>query len=830
MTTSISWALDPEAAIVDIHDPLSWGQKGMVELLGSKGTGLVDMARLGLPVPPAFILTTRVCQAYYQSAHPDEVLEALRLPVLQALKQLETQTGKTFGDPHNPLLLSVRSGAQASMPGMMDTVLNVGMTQEICQGLGNSPFAKDTLERFLEGYARVVLDHSSLDKASLIKTDVFKQLWGSIQGVLNSWMSARAVAYRRFYHIPDTGGTAVILQAMVFGNGGPDCATGVMFTRNPSTGDKRLFGEYLPNAQGEDIVSGQRTPYPLRGEALPALEVAYPALYSQLCYLATQLEAHYRDMQDIEFTLERGKIWLLQTRTAKRTFEAALKVAQDMVHEGLISCQQALARLDISGGIPLLHAQLENRAGLTLLGKGMAASPGAATGKLALSSEACQKFTDAGEDVILARHETSSEDVRAMMMAKGVVTACGGMTSHAAVVARGAGIPCVTGMDALTLTPSAIRVGTMEVQEGGYLTLDGATGEVFAGQGQCSQPAVSNALETILQWADEQRQLKVYANAETPQDITAALSFGAEGIGLCRSEHMFFQPDRLQAFRRLLLAASAEEKHKALEHLLPLQQEDFYALMVAAQGKVLTVRLLDPPLHEFLPPEDLPHGGADLAVGLREVNPMLGHRGCRLGMTTPEIYDMQVKALFRAATQALNEGLLVTLDVLIPLITWPEEFVRLKRRIVDMGKALLPAAFFYNIGAMIEVPAAALCAGALAQHADFLSFGTNDLTQTTLGLSRDDSHRFLTPYLQTGVILQNPFQHLDTRVGQLIQQACQQARLVNPSIKLGVCGEHGADAASIQLFQQLEMAYISCSPYRIPAARIAAAQAVNPTP
>lgn len=852
-------------------------------LLGGKGAGLVEMTRLGLPVPPGFILTTDVCLAYYHNnrSYP----EALQADVLQALGQVEQQVGggARFGEAHNPLLLSVRSGARASMPGMMDTVLNLGLNDLTVEGLKaqaqDARFAYDSYRRFIQMYSNVVLgislhlfeeiltqykavrkveedsDLATEDLIDIIQAykikiehvrgssfpqDVHEQLWGAIGAVLRSWMNPRAISYRALYHIPENWGTAVVIQAMVFGNQGEDSATGVAFTRNPSTGEKIFFGEYLMKAQGEDVVAGLRTPEPLA-----SLQQTMPQAYAELVRLKDLLETHYHDMQDIEFTIQKGKLWLLQTRNGKRTATASLKLAVDMVAEGLINKKEALRRFDPLTLDHLLHPKLSEKNQLLLLGKGLPASPGAAVGHVVFTADECVARAAQGEAVILVREETSPEDIHGMVVAQGVLTAKGGMTSHAAVVARGMGRPCVVGVENLhiDLASQTLSLGTMKIKMGEPITFNGSTGEIFKGEGLLETPELSSGdFSTFMAWADEARRLQVRANADTPLDAGVARKFGAQGIGLCRTEHMFFESHRILAVREMILAHQVEERRNALLKILPMQQSDFQDIFRVMQGLPVTVRLLDPPLHEFLPRSDIeieqlaraiqvsPVQVRQRVAELHESNPMLGHRGCRLGITSPEIYEMQVEALFQAAAVCEREVQQpVQLEIMIPLISLTGE-LRILRALIDQKaqemrektKCQLP----YAIGAMIELPRAALKAEKIALLVDFMSFGTNDLTQTTLGLSRDDAGSFMKAYQQKGILDRDPFVSLDqSGVGELITLACQRARAVKPHIKLGVCGEHGGDPLSITFFEKVGLDYVSCSPYRVPITRLAAAQA-----
>lgn len=856
-------------------------------LLGGKGAGLREMARLGIPVPPGLILTTELCNWFYghDKTFPGDFDQILA----QNIKNLEANMGRVLGDTANPLLVSVRSGARASMPGMMDTILNLGLNDETALGLTeqtqNPRFAFDSYRRFIQMYAHVVMgmnlepfetilgeykkvrgvaqDSDLLDTDLRVIVDRFKdhvhkvtgtafpqdthvQLKKAIRAVFESWMNKRAIAYRRLYNIPETWGTAVIIQAMVFGNLGQNSGTGVAFSRNPSTGDRVFFGEYLLNAQGEDVVAGIRTPGPLTNNQAASgqisLEAAMPDVFQELDQIKDRLEAHFKDMQDIEFTIQDGRLWILQTRAGKRTASASLKIHMDMVAEGLIDQDEALTRFDPLTLDHLLHPRLPNNHGLEALGEGLAASPGAAVGRIALSPEMCLKFSERGDPSILVRSETSPEDIEGMAKAKGILTACGGMTSHAAVVARGMGKPCVVGASDLyiNMAQKVMSFGGKRLKEGDMLTLDGSSGQVFPGEIPLTRETHSPAFTTFMGWADVKRRLSVRANADTPGDVEKALSLGAEGVGLCRTEHMFFQNGRILAMRKMILAQSMAVRKKALDDILPMQRDDFAAMFKALKGAPMTVRLLDPPLHEFLPQGDAEVDQLAKALGLKnhklrarllefkETNPMLGNRGCRLGLTMPEIYDMQVRSLLEAAALAQKDTK-VSLEIMIPLISLAGEFRVLKQRIVSVAKQVLKTLnteIDFALGTMIELPRAALKADKIALEADFISFGTNDLTQTTFGFSRDDVNSFLPTYRRQGILERDPFVSLDqSGVGELIRIACQKARSVKPLIKLGVCGEQGADPQSIQFFDTLGINYISCSPFRVPIARLAAAAA-----
>ena len=868
------------------------GDRKDKNLLGGKGANLAEMARLGLPVPPGFTITTEVCTAYYDNGrnYPAD----LEAQVEAALHKLEGEVGKVFGDPANPLLVSVRSGARASMPGMMDTVLNLGLNDDTAEGLarlsGDRRFAMDSYRRFITMYSDVVLgvSHSkfeeileafkedrdySLDteitaeeweeviaeyKKAVHKalgepfpTDPRAQLWGAISAVFGSWMNTRAIAYRRMYDIPASWGTAVNVQAMVFGNMGDTSATGVAFTRDPSTGERGYYGEFLINAQGEDVVAGIRTPQCLTesmrirmGDSLPSMETALPDVYAQLTEVFDKLERHYRDMQDIEFTVERGRLWMLQTRNGKRTARAALKIAVEMVGEGLIGEEEAVLRVDPAQLDQLLHPMIAEDYQRDVIAKGLPASPGAAVGKTVFDSDEAEQMAAMGEKVILVRVETSPEDIHGMHAAQAIVTARGGMTSHAAVVARGMGRPCVSGAGEMKIDAvgKSFTSRGRTIRQGDMITVDGATGEVLFGEAPMIKPEVTGDFAALMVWADRARRMKVRTNAETPADVQTARDFGAEGIGLCRTEHMFFDADRIAAVREMILAEDQTGRIKALSKILPMQRDDFAQIFRIMEDRPCTIRLLDPPLHEFLPhtEEDvkavaeatgLPAGQLlARARDLNETNPMLGHRGCRLGITYPEIYEMQARAIFEA--QALVEketGVKPVAEVMIPLVALPKELEILKVRIEAIARQVedeTGTAPVYLVGTMIELPRAALRAASIAEHAAFFSFGTNDLTQTTFGLSRDDAGKFLGAYLEAGIFEKDPFVSLDQEgVGDLIRIAAERGRSARPTLKLGICGEHGGDPASIRFCEEAGLDYVSCSPYRVPIARLAAAQA-----
>jgi pyruvate, orthophosphate dikinase len=868
------------------------GRAEMRNLLGGKGANLAEMSNLGLPVPPGLTITTEVCTYFYANGktYPPD----LKPQVETALAGIEKIVGRRFGDAANPLLVSVRSGARASMPGMMDTVLNLGLNDDTAAGLakqsGDARFAYDSYRRFIQMYSAVVLEvehHHFEELIELHKEDrgvsldtelgaddwrtlveAFKgkvesetgapfpqdplaQLWGAIGAVFGSWNGARALTYRRLHDIPEEWGTAVNVQAMVFGNMGSDCATGVAFTRNPATGENAFYGEYLVNAQGEDVVAGIRTPQHLTIAAkkeikssLPAMEEVMPAVFAELDKVRRALEKHYRDMQDIEFTVQKGKLWMLQTRTGKRTAQAALKVAVDMVAEGLISREDAVRRIDPASLDQLLHPTLDPKAERKVIARGLPASPGAAAGRAVFSADEAEDRAAKGEKVILVRVETSPEDIHGMHAAVGILTARGGMTSHAAVVARGMGRPCISGAGDLRIDGHArtMTVRGVKVADGDLITIDGGTGEVMLGEVPTIQPELSGNFATLMGWADQARRLKIRTNAETPKDARMARSFGAEGIGLCRTEHMFFDGDRIVAMREMIMAENSDGRRAALAKILPMQRADFVELFGIMKGLPVTIRLLDPPLHEFLPNTDAEMGEVAEASGvaidtvkhraamLKESNPMLGHRGCRLGITYPEIYEMQARAIFEAASQVRAEtGETVEAEVMIPLVAWAKELSILKAlidRVAQEVSAESGVAVPYLVGTMIELPRAALRAADIAASADFFSFGTNDLTQTTFGLSRDDSTRFLGAYERTGILAHDPFVSLDTDgVGELVKIACERGRKRRPTLKLGICGEHGGDPASIRFCASVGLDYVSCSPYRVPIAKLAAAQA-----
>jgi pyruvate,orthophosphate dikinase len=868
------------------------GSARLRNLLGGKGAGLAEMANLGLPVPPGFTITTDVCSYYY--AHDKRYPKNLDRQVEAGLVHIARLTGRTFGDRTNPLLVSVRSGARASMPGMMDTVLNLGLNDLTVEALakqsGNRRFAYDAYRRFITMYSNVVLgmDHHHFEdileehkarSGYILDTDLtaedlhelvarykecveeelsvtfpqdpHAQLWGAIGAVFGSWMNQRAVTYRRLHNIPESWGTAVNVQAMVFGNMGETSATGVAFTRNPSTGEKKLYGEFLLNAQGEDVVAGIRTPQEITeaariesGSDKPSLEKLMPEAFAELARICNLLERHYRDMQDIEFTVEQGKLWMLQTRAGKRTAKAALRIAVELANEGLISRNEAVTRIDPVSLDQLLHPTIDPLAHRKVIATGLPASPGAAAGEIVFSADEAVKLKADGRKVILVRVETSPEDIHGMHAAEGILTTRGGMTSHAAVVARGMGKPCVSGAGAIRVDYGAqtMTAGTTTLKRGDVITIDGSTGQVLAGQVRMIEPSLSGEFGTLMAWADKVRKLGVRANADTPADARLAVKFGAEGIGLCRTEHMFFEEDRIRAVREMILADTEEHRRAAIAKLLPMQRQDFIELFEIMRGLPVTIRLLDPPLHEFLP-----HGEAEIAevaasMGadakklahrareLAEFNPMLGFRGCRIAIAYPEIAEMQARAIFEAAIEAgKRTGKPVVPEIMVPLIATKVEFDIVKATIDAVAAAVQKETgvkLAYQVGTMIELPRAALLAGEIAERAEFFSFGTNDLTQTTFGISRDDAATFLGLYTARGILPADPFVSLDRDgVGALIRIAVERGRKVRPKLKLGICGEHGGDPASVAFCYEVKLDYVSCSPFRVPIARLAAAQA-----
>ena len=865
------------------------GRAQMRDLLGGKGANLAEMASIGLPVPPGFTITTEVCTAYIDNGdkYPPDLAEQLNT----ALATMEGVVGQKFGDPSDPLLVSVRSGARVSMPGMMDTVLNLGLNDETVLGLAiaakDERFAWDSYRRFIQMYGSVVLnvDHHQFEEIiefakleagvtedtgltasdwrrvvgaykGLVEKDTGKpfptnpheQLWGAIGAVFGSWMNPRAITYRRLHDIPPGWGTAVNVQAMVFGNMGDDCATGVCFTRDPSTGENMFYGEYLVNAQGEDVVAGIRTPQPLSVQAARpgevALETAMPAAYAELLAVRQTLEKHYLDMQDIEFTIQRDKLFMLHTRNGKRTAAASLRMAVDMANEGLIERAEAVKRVNPASLDQLLHPMLDPKAPRKAFAKGLPASPGAACGAVVFSADEAESRAAKGEAVILVRIETSPEDIHGMHAAKGILTTRGGMTSHAAVVARGMGRPCVAGAGGISVDYGAQTLSSagQTILAGQIVTLDGASGEVFVGSVPMIEPALSGDFGTLMEWADSFRRMGVRANAETPLDAETARKFGAEGIGLCRTEHMFFEPTRIGVVRQMIMANSESERREALSQLLPFQREDFHRLFSIMAGLPVTIRLLDPPLHEFLPHSDQEIEEVADAMGLdtetvrrrgselAEANPMLGHRGCRLGISYPEIYEMQARAIFEGAIAVAKEtGKAPHPEIMIPLVAMKRE-LEITRAMVDgIAEAVFAetgTVIEYSVGTMIELPRAALVAGSIAEIADFFSFGTNDMTQTVFGLSRDDAGKFLPAYVEQGILPKDPFVSIDVEgVGEMVRIASEKGKAKKPTLKLGICGEHGGDPASITFCEQVGLDYISCSPYRVPVARLAAAQA-----
>ncbi len=872
------------------------GSAEMKNLLGGKGANLAEMARLGIPVPPGFTITTEMCKIYYESGgkFPPE----LEQQVKDAMAFIEKEMGAKFGDPSNPLLVSVRSGAPISMPGMMDTVLNLGLNDETVKGLavktGNERFAWDSYRRFVQMYGDVVLglkpeskdeidpfeeviDRLKEEKGYKFDTDMtvedlkylvseFKklikerkgvdfpqdpwdQLWGAIRAVFGSWNNERAITYRRLNKIPDDLGTAVNVQAMVFGNMGEDSATGVAFTRDPATGEKVFYGEYLVNAQGEDVVAGIRTPQPINKETKTSpeqktLEEVMPEAYKTLVEIRNKLEQHYKDMQDIEFTIQKGRLWMLQTRVGKRTAKAAVKIAVEMVKEGLIDKKTAIMRVSPEQLDQLLHPMFDPKAEKKVIAKGLPASPGAATGRVVFHADDAEEWNRRGEKVILVRLETSPEDVGGMHAAQGVLTARGGMTSHAAVVARGMGKTCVVGCGAINVDygKRQFTVGDVVVKEGDWISIDGSTGQVMLGQVPTVEPQLTGEFAELMSWVDEVRRLGVRTNADTPHDAKVARDFGAEGIGLCRTEHMFFEGDRIKAMREMILAEDEEGRRKALDKLLPYQKEDFIGIFRVMEGLPVTIRLLDPPLHEFLPQEEEAQQEMAKEMGvpvdkvkarvtaLHELNPMLGHRGCRLGIAYPEITEMQARAIFEAACELTKQGVKVIPEVMVPLVGTLGEFVNQKEVIDRVAKETMDkygVQVEYLVGTMIEVPRAAITADEIAKEAQFFSFGTNDLTQMTFGYSRDDVGKFLPMYIEKGILKEDPFQVLDQQgVGQLVRMGVERGRATRADLKIGICGEHGGEPSSVEFCHRVGMNYVSCSPYRVPIARLAAAQAV----
>jgi pyruvate, orthophosphate dikinase len=857
------------------------GKKEMKEILGGKGANLADMTTLGLPVPPGFTISTEACDQFYKNGKT--ISEDIKKQIWEKLEELEKSMDKKLGDFEDPLLVSVRSGAAASMPGMMDTILNLGLNDKSVEGLAkktnNQRFAYDSYRRFIQMFGEVVMgaDYDSFEEAlheqkkkknlkfdyeldvidlkeiiqkfkDIIKRDTGKmfpnepkeQLLMAVFAVFNSWNNARAISYRRMNNIFGLLGTAVNVQSMVFGNMGSDSGTGVCFTRNPSTGENEFYGEFLMNAQGEDVVAGIRTP-----EKIEKLDKVNPKAYKELVEIRSKLEKHYKDMQDMEFTIQQGKLYMLQTRNGKRTAHAAVKIAVDLVNEGILKKEEALLKIDPESLNQLLHKQLDQKAKKEkpVFTKGLPASPGAAVGKVVFTAEKAHDMAQLGEKVILARMETSPEDIEGMHASMGILTARGGMTSHAAVVARGMGKCCVAGCSELTISEKekVIEMKNHKIREGDIITLDGSTGEVFLGAISLVEPTLSGDFGIVMEWADSIRTLKVRTNADTPTDAQVAVKFGAEGIGLCRTEHMFFEESRIKAVREMILSDTLEGRKKALDKILPMQRGDFHALFKILDGKPVTIRYLDPPLHEFLPQEekDIQILAKEMGVSveklkqkvdeLHEFNPMLGHRGCRLGITFPEISEMQSRAVFEAAAMIKKEGKNIIPEVMIPLVGNIKEFTHQKEIVDKVAQEVMKekgVKFEYKVGTMIEVPRGALTADILAKEAEFFSFGTNDLTQMTCGFSRDDSAKFLKQYVEMGIYQRDPFQSIDQEgVGLLMKQAITKGRSVRKDIKLGICGEHGGDPTTIEFCHKIGLSYVSCSPFRVPIARLAAAHA-----
>ena len=878
--------------VYSFGDGSAEGQSDMRNLLGGKGANLAEMSNLGLPVPPGLTISTEVCTYFYENkqTYPAD----LKAQVQAALEKVGKIAGRVFGDAKNPLLLSVRSGARASMPGMMDTVLNLGLNdvtvEAIAASSGDARFAYDSYRRFIQMYSNVVLevDHHHFEdileeykdrKGYHLDTDLkadewkglivsykalveretgkpfpqdpHEQLWGAVGAVFESWMNARAIKYRELHHIPASWGTAVNVQSMVFGNLGETSATGVAFTRNPSTGKKELYGEFLINAQGEDVVAGIRTPQNITevarieaGSDKPSLEKAMPEAYAEFVRICGLLESHYRDVQDVEFTIERNKLWMLQTRNGKRTAKAALKIAVDLVNEGLITKQEAVGRIEPAGLDQLLHPTIDPKAERKIVATGLPASPGAAAGEIVFDSDDAEAAKAAGRKVILVRVETSPEDIHGMHAAEGILTTRGGMTSHAAVVARGMGKPCVSGAGGLRVdyASQTMVAGGMTLKKGDFITIDGSLGQVLHGHVAMQEPELSGEFSTLMGWADEIRTLKVRTNADTPTDARTARGFGAEGIGLCRTEHMFFEGERIVAVREMILSDDEKGRRAALAKLLPMQRGDFFELFTIMKGLPVTIRLLDPPLHEFLPHSDEEIADVAKAMGqsedklrrraneLHEFNPMLGFRGCRLAIAYPEIAEMQARAIFEAAIDAAKStGQPVIPEVMVPLVFGQPEFDLVKARVDAMAQAVQKekgAKLDYQVGTMIELPRACLVAHEIAKTAEFFSFGTNDLTQTGLGISRDDAASFLGAYTAQGILPSDPFVTIDRDgVGELVRIGVERGRKTRPDIKLGICGEHGGDPASVSFCHEVGLHYVSCSPYRVPIARLAAAQA-----
>ena len=860
-------------------------------ILGGKGANLSEMGRMGLPVPPGFTISTKVCELFYKNKK--KINHKILGEIDKELKNIEKDTGKKFGDLNNPLLVSVRSGARVSMPGMMDTILNLGLNDETVHALANRTsnmrFAKDSYRRFIQMYSNVVLgvenynfeeliENYKLTKGVLLDTEldendwdglikdfknivkkktnkefpqnVREQLFGAISAVFLSWESHRAKVYRKLNQIPSEWGTAVNVQSMVFGNMGNDCATGVVFTRNPSNGNHQIYGEYLINAQGEDVVAGTRTPQHITkkariasNESLPSMEESMPIVYKELKQILHKLEKHYKDMQDVEFTVENKKLWMLQTRSGKRTAKSAVKIAVDMVKENLISKKEAVLRVEPNSLDTLLHPTLDEKSNIEIIAKGLPASPGAASGKVVFTSDDAERLNASMQNTILVRVETSPEDIHGMHAAKGILTARGGMTSHAAVVARGMGRPCVSGSSEIEIDyeKKLFKVQDREIKEGDLITIDGSTGRIILGEVKTVKPEISGEFSKLMNWADNYRKLKIRTNSETPLDSKTARDFGAEGIGLCRTEHMFFDEERILSVREMILSKTKDDRLLALSKLLPHQKKDFIDIFKIMNGLPVTVRLLDPPLHEFLPRTDKEIGevASSLNIPIKELkvritelheqNPMLGHRGCRLGISFPEIYEMQCRAIFEALVQCKKQKVKSIIpEIMIPLVSTEAEIKIMKDLVIRTAKQVeseKKIKLNFLVGTMIELPRAAIKANDIAKHAEFFSFGTNDLTQTTFGISRDDSGKFLNDYIENKIFDIDPFVSIDEGVGDLIEIASEKGRMQNKKIKLGICGEHGGDPKSIELCAKIGLNYVSCSPYRVPVARLAAAQA-----
>ena len=860
-------------------------------ILGGKGANLSEMGRMGLPVPPGFTISTEVCKLFYKNKR--KINHKILGEIDKELKNIEKDTGKKFGDLNNPLLVSVRSGARVSMPGMMDTILNLGLNDETVHALANRTsnmrFAKDSYRRFIQMYSNVVLgvenynfeeliENYKLTKGVLLDTEldendwdglikdfknivkkktnkefpqnVREQLFGAISAVFLSWESHRAKVYRKLNQIPSEWGTAVNVQSMVFGNMGNDCATGVVFTRNPSNGNHQIYGEYLINAQGEDVVAGTRTPQHITkkariasNESLPSMEESMPIVYKELKKILHKLEKHYKDMQDVEFTVENKKLWMLQTRSGKRTAKSAVKIAVDMVKENLISKKEAVLRVEPNSLDTLLHPTLDEKSNIEIIAKGLPASPGAASGKVVFTSDDAERLNASMQNTILVRVETSPEDIHGMHAAKGILTARGGMTSHAAVVARGMGRPCVSGSSEIEIDyeKKLFKVQDREIKEGDLITIDGSTGRIILGEVKTVKPEISGEFSKLMNWADNYRKLKIRTNSETPLDSKTARDFGAEGIGLCRTEHMFFDEERILSVREMILSKTKDDRLLALSKLLPHQKKDFIDIFKIMNGLPVTVRLLDPPLHEFLPRTDkeIAEVASSLNIPIKELegriselheqNPMLGHRGCRLGISFPEIYEMQCRAIFEALVQCKKQKVKSIIpEIMIPLVSTEAEIKIMKDLVIRTAKQVeseKKIKLNFLVGTMIELPRAAIKANDIAKYAEFFSFGTNDLTQTTFGISRDDSGKFLNDYIENKIFDIDPFVSIDEGVGDLIEIASEKGRMQNKKIKLGICGEHGGDPKSIELCAKIGLNYVSCSPYRVPVARLAAAQA-----